>query len=335
MNQVRKISNRPNYNQQLALQNKRRRLQTQIDAFIAQATVFLGNIDSVPDSTIDGNWFHQDDEDDEPIMDVTSSSDLPVTESVFPETIALPLPVALITHARRDLFHYLFQCELRLRIGQANDALHMLRTAIAHKSFFYRARVRKNAPTSNYSRRLRSYGDGRTLQATIDQAAKIYSTCRSALKKLGASAEVLGCFKQLCEQDLVTSTAVVDPNAHGQSHAKLSWIWQTVSVNNDPTFLNECKSLHFLRIIFLTRNPVLRVNWLRAKCRRDRWAEEKILLKSEMVWTYNHFIYQKDSWKARGDGVSLGEKCYCLKESLTWQRLAHLAQKALAAMSTE
>src|SRR5882762_6556127 len=43
---------------------------------------------------------------------------------------------------------------------------------------------------------------------------------------------------------------------------------------------------------------VYRIHWLKAKCRRDCWQEELILLQSEMNWTEHFFRHRASRWKA-------------------------------------
>ncbi|KAK7692299.1 hypothetical protein QCA50_003924 [Cerrena zonata] len=315
LNQVRRMDARASYDRQLSLQAKRRRLQNKIDSFITQSSNFIGHTDEIPQTIIDSEWSNEDDEDDDPVdAGVHSTEDVPHCEPVLPELIPLPLPSSFSRDERLGRLHYLTDCELKLRAGQANDALHNLRIAIAHKSFVFRSRIRKNATTNGYTMRLRSYGDAHAVQMTIDQAAKVYRTARKAMVLLGASSTMLSNYQVLLKEDLVSSTAVADPNARGQSRNKLSWIWRTTSHADNPVFLDE----------------MLRVNWLRAKSRRDRWKEEKVLLRSEMSWTEQYFTYNMNLWIERSKGTSAGAQCYALKEAVTWQRFAHLAQKALA-----
>jgi hypothetical protein len=101
---------------------------------------------------------------------------------------------------------------------------------------------------------------------------------------------------------------------------------------------------------------VYRVHWLKAKSRRDRWREERILLASEMEWTELFFRHRARLWKdlaaevspiespasTRGDsefeqtagsaipsetGIhrSSGHICYALKLESMWNRLAQQA----------
>lgn len=209
-----------------------------------------------PSALIDDSWFDEDTDRDDPVETVLSRSDLPPVESIFPETIPLPLPSSYSEQRYQGQLAGIAQCELELRIGQANDALHELRVAIAHRSFIFRSRVRKNAPTTGYSERLRSYGDAHAIRMTIDHAAKVYSTCRKAMITLGASSTILDKYKVLRKEDLAASTAVVDPNARGQSQAELSWIWQTSTQSSStPEFMEESRysllSTTFCALIYL------------------------------------------------------------------------------------
>lgn len=244
-NEVRKGSF-STYERQVALQEKRRRLQSKIDSFISQSDSYVGYLHRTPESIIDAHWFNQDDTDDTDIQHDLYHSHDPSSEALAPETISLTLPSSLSREERATRLRNLSHTELQLRKGQANDALHHLRVAIAHKSFLYRARVRKNAPTNSFVKRMRSYGDVLAVQMTIDQAAKIYETARSALKLLGASAGTLATYKELEDGDLVASTAVVDPNARGQRQAKLSWIWQTLADKDSPDVMNESMCIYSL-----------------------------------------------------------------------------------------
>jgi hypothetical protein len=44
---------------------------------------------------------------------------------------------------------------------------------------------------------------------------------------------------------------------------------------------------------------VYRVHWLKAKARRDRWAEEVTLLVNEMDWTLGFFEHRASEWHRR------------------------------------
>ncbi|KAK7681502.1 hypothetical protein QCA50_015234 [Cerrena zonata] len=311
LKQVRKLQAEPSIELQLSLQAKRRRLQHKIDKFIKESSHYLLGIESTPTATIGEDWFEEDDDDDYNVE--LSTSDIALDDSCFPEQVSLPLPSSFGSERCKGLLQSLARCELKLREGQAHDALHNLRIAIAHKSFIYRSRIRKNAPNTGYSKRLRSYGDAHAVQMSIDHAAKVYSTARRAIEVIDKHSPVLTKLQVLTREDLIASTAVSDPNARGQRQVSLSWIWQTVVNNGTPAFVTE----------------MMRVNWLRAKSRRDRWAEEKVLIHSELEWTHRYFLRNVDLWRGRAVDKTPGQTCYALKQAETWRRFAHHANLAL------
>jgi hypothetical protein len=51
---------------------------------------------------------------------------------------------------------------------------------------------------------------------------------------------------------------------------------------------------------------VYRVHWLKAKARRDRWAEEATLVSHEMDWTIAFFHKQASKWRRRVSDGTVG-----------------------------
>lgn len=76
-----------------------------------------------------------------------------------------------------------------------------------------------------------------------------------------------------------------------------------------------------------------RVNWLRAKSRRDCWAQELELLKSELLWTRLFHQHRKEDRKERAQRVEATNpelSYYALKQVKTWSLLESQAHNALA-----
>lgn len=240
---ARKIGKSKKKNQDQSLVEKRKRLQAKIDTFIRDGRQYLGFVDATPESAIDSGWYDVDDGDDLPSFSNPADVD---TSAIYAEDVALPLPSSFGRDMCDGPLRQLAKCEAKLREGQANDALHGLRVAIAKKSFISRTKLRPNAPTSNYVNRLRSYGDVQVAQLSIDHAAKIYSTARNALNILGAN-DILQHLQVLRKEHLRASTAVVDSNAPHQSQDLLSWIWHTPRNTQNPAFLDESK--HYVGIL--------------------------------------------------------------------------------------
>ena len=73
---------------------------------------------------------------------------------------------------------------------------------------------------------------------------------------------------------------------------------------------------------------VYRVNWLRAKARKDRWEEEMELVVSEMNWTVECFKYHEKRWERRAEGTQgLGQKAYAWKQKAMWENWGKSAEE--------
>ncbi|KAK7678352.1 hypothetical protein QCA50_018701 [Cerrena zonata] len=285
---IRKSGSRPSPDRQSAIHDKRVKLQKRIDEFHRSSNIYLppANDDSIIpiDPREDSDWelddegelvvpgsYPEDVELDPGIVDLPNSS-LPAEK----QTLLLPSAFGRGECAGR--LKDITKVELAIRTGQANDTLHALRLAIGQKSFVFRNKVRKGHtnPNSGYHDRLRNYAEVQTIGGTIDYLAKVYMSAHKAMISLNASDETMSKYQVLHKSDVGANTAIVNFNAAGQRNATLSWIWQRHhSATEDPVWIQE----------------LYRVNWLRAKCRKDRWDEELELIKSELHWTklyYQH-----------------------------------------------
>ena len=154
---------------------------------------------------------------------------------------------------------------------------------------------------------------------------------------LGASPEILLQYQVLTKSDIVASTAVADPNAPGQRNKALSWIWRMKeSGATDPKWLDECMltaGYPNVSCFTIADIPVVyRVNWLRAKSRRDRWEEELQLVGSELLWTSLYFRKRSAEWINRATSVVEDRPLlsyYALKQSHNWGLLEQQAERAL------
>lgn len=65
---------------------------------------------------------------------------------------------------------------------------------------------------------------------------------------------------------------------------------------------------------------VYRVNWLRAKARKERWEEEMKLVRKEMDWTVNCFKFKAKLWKEMAEGAKKeGHRAYGWKQNWMWE----------------
>ncbi|KAJ7717168.1 hypothetical protein DFH07DRAFT_973682 [Mycena maculata] len=103
-------------------------------------------------------------------------------------------------------------------------------------------------------------------------------------------------------------------NAPGQSKRVMSWIWTTTAGPGDKE-----KDLH----------DSVRVEWARAKARKNRWEEEVLLLQEEMRRTLRYLEWQAGWWEEHMDTkldstpeVRAGARAYALKQAWMHRRLA-------------
>ena len=81
---------------------------------------------------------------------------------------------------------------------------------------------------------------------------------------------------------------------------------------------------------------VYRVNWLRAKSRRDRWAEEVELLRSELTWVKLYYDKQSEIWKKWAVATAQNQgnaTYYALKQQNMWELFRSQAENALKLMT--
>jgi len=219
--------------QRLSMVRRRDRLQSQITGIMECAARFFGdNSDDLlqlasqtpedTDNGYDGN---------DPFL-------TPTVENA--DLVVLPLPSYVgKDHFQRFGVGGVVDQELHLRQGQANDALHELRLALADKAVIFRTDVRH---ASNYSRNTRAWGRVASTEAVVQRHAAIYHRCRTQMIVLGASQEILSRYQELCEKDLRVSTAIADPNARGHRDDTLAWFW-TMDVPRDTAmnnWMSEC-----------------------------------------------------------------------------------------------
>lgn len=165
-----------------------------------------------------------------------------------PEQVSLPLPSNLGIQRCKGLgAEPLVALELSLRVGQANDALHEIRLALADKAVLFRTEVRHS---KSQARSTRAWGKVHAADAIVTRHCKMYRTCRTAMVALGADEELLSRYELLRDEDLKVSTAVVMPNSRDHRNASLAWFW-TMDIPRDTEmndWMSECKSRSVRRI---------------------------------------------------------------------------------------
>jgi hypothetical protein len=71
---------------------------------------------------------------------------------------------------------------------------------------------------------------------------------------------------------------------------------------------------------------VYRINWLRARAKKTRWAEEAALIPKEMGWTVNFFNNKVCQWEELQTGsLTNGQRAYASKQCAMWRQLGERA----------
>ena len=133
--EVKELSSRSTETRKLELARRRDRLESDISQFLSQATTYIGQTEEGIWEGLewDADWSDAEDEDTDGDQDVEEA--LGNSNPHHAEETRLPLPSA-VGRARCDGcgIGWLADEELELRKGEANDALHNLRIALADKS---------------------------------------------------------------------------------------------------------------------------------------------------------------------------------------------------------
>ena len=80
------------------------------------------------------------------------------------------------------------------------------------------------------------------------------------------------------------------------------------------------------------------MNWLRAKCRSDRWSEELTLAKSELEWTMLFYQRRAQTWDDRAKSMALIDpelQYYGRRQAKTWRLLQSKVENAIKETSRE
>ncbi|KAH9905103.1 uncharacterized protein B0H18DRAFT_964909 [Fomitopsis serialis] len=303
---------------QIQLVSRRNRLQKAVDRFAARSSAFLEEEQADKDGTeaderangVGTSYGGEEWEDIDDDPDVTD--EIVVAEEaddvIHPETVPLTLPSMLGRETLRERrLEEIGERELRLREGQANDALHRLRMAIGLKSAVFRTDIReaegRRAETRAWTRAqgiakkpmkrlVMTESEAKEMEKRFEEersnrsnAAKLKgdrapggppaSSSRQAAAPdsfaqwVRTLPDVMQRYRPLHKDDLSATTHLVDNSERNSRHKVLSWIW-SVDVRLDTENSDWLVEIH-------------RVNWLHERARSDRWNEQVVLVGEEII----------------------------------------------------
>jgi hypothetical protein len=253
--------------QKLELARRRNRLQMEIDAFQASADTYfpVGYADELDaDEELDNV---SDPESEEEAAFFVAPPGTPVgrrsgsspggtsnnqrdggrsrrrqaDSAYLPEKALIDLPSRVGAALCREFnVGYLMEQELKLRIGQANEALHNIRIALVDKAILFRTVIRHHR---SQGRSTRAWTQVHAVEKSARVNSKIYKRARKQMLELKADEAILSKYKVLKKQDLKISTAVAEPNARGSRNDSLAWFWSmdVQGDSDDDNWMNECE----------------------------------------------------------------------------------------------
>ncbi|KAI5986547.1 hypothetical protein EDC04DRAFT_2615047 [Pisolithus marmoratus] len=219
-------------------------------------------------------------------------------EGLASELMSIWMPSSIGAAKLTELgLHDLLKEERELRIGQANDCLDQLRTDLGNKAMLGGTRTKKEI---------------QKVVARVNKHVRSYQRARQAILRLDPDANMAEKYQEILPEDLAVSKEVTEENRFRQGTSKLAWFWvidgEKIQLNVEAGGLME---------------EFYRINWLKARARRDRWKEEVSLVRHEMLWTGLWFEYHKKMWEQRAlQSTEPGKEAYAKKQMGLWSDFA-------------
>ncbi|OJA19192.1 hypothetical protein AZE42_13957 [Rhizopogon vesiculosus] len=118
----------------------------------------------------------------------------------------------------------LWQEEMELWKGQANDCLEKLHQALGDRSVIFWEKIHSNKSVHHHG--TRSKKELQKITFSINKQAWAYRRSRGAMIHLGADHHTLEVYQTLKAEDLILSKEVMEENRYGQSSDRLAWFWR-------------------------------------------------------------------------------------------------------------
>ncbi|KAF7316401.1 CxC2 domain-containing protein [Mycena indigotica] len=250
--------------------------------------------------------------------------DLPPVKA---EHVPLFLPSDLSQAELRPL-QGLKRIELQLRRAQCGDAIASLRSrihAMTHLILFRNSQVvgQKKSTRSNTA-------IARMNERKLKDAEK-YRRAYRAMRALGG-AQYAPEFKELRDEDLSDRTSVEEDDA--EARARLGRVGAVRRVRTEPSLKRKTTAVSWIWFVGGSVDngeihDAVRVQWSKARARRDRWTEEVAILREEMKRVLRSLNSVQSEWRARAERRSVGEaglasglRAYALKQAAVYQRIA-------------
>ncbi|KAI0046352.1 hypothetical protein FA95DRAFT_1573235 [Auriscalpium vulgare] len=183
--------------------------------------------------------------------------------------------------------------EVRLRVGQAQDALHQLRRAIRVKyGMVHYKRGHVNGPGQNANTRASAQLE--RLEDKLRLHVYRYRAAYDALEILDPNGSWSLQLLKLKDEHIRASR--LKHNELSKGNFEVSWIWQALRANARDIPGEEATEEEV--------NNSVRVDWVTSKVCIDRWVEEVALIKEEMPRAVRFMRSRAEWWRSNVDSRS-------------------------------
>jgi hypothetical protein len=243
---MRKLNKAASIAEQNKIMDRRKRLQSRIDAFQRKTTFLLNGHDVEEQDWEEHNTMSPDDvgmrdDSQDSSSDEEGTEDEEDCDPILAENASISLPSTIGKEACiRVGWIEMASQEMELRKGQANESLEKIRFALGHKALLYRTRVRK---AKGQKAKTRTWGAIRHADMALRECVRSYGRARRALVNLGADNETLAHYQEIRREDLKLSGDVVEENRFGQKSDALAWFWRMGDQNKEQkdNWMSECE----------------------------------------------------------------------------------------------
>lgn len=224
------------------------------------------------------------------------------SERVMPWTLQLLLPSALVRDHVIRVDDSLLRHEWDLRVAGAEEALDEVRRKIILETYVQDYRKEYGHGQRQGTRTAKLIGD---CSAAKNRSIAAYRRAREAMASLAPCLSQAGwrnVYQCLSDDD---TRAVLTNQVEGEGRRKLSWIWMAPGSGN-------CSSPEHVQ-------DALRLEWLNARARAQRWSEECDILVEEMARVLRSFQHEARVWTERAEkslpGTAGGARAYALRQA--------------------
>ncbi|KAJ7732066.1 hypothetical protein DFH07DRAFT_755417 [Mycena maculata] len=211
--------------------------------------------------------------------------------------------------------------ELKLRQGEANDALRSLREHIQHSQALRQHKNARSNAVHGQEKNTRAVQKIKDVQTKIQSYVNKYRQARTAMIALGCNPQdpKFG-FPELRDEDLYTKN-VDQPHNLGDGGKVEGWIWRQGYHGN----LSEAEQAEYVL-------DSAQVQWHRARADMERWQEEVEILAQEFRRAIQGFNKMGTVWTALAHDheEEPGKKAYALKVASMYQEMGKDAQEKFA-----